>query len=111
MGIPICISHSRKYRRIRSSSIGYSKSVDTQQIQSIAASKKIRKPDIFNRAIHWIKDNLIVDRPEEEKQLPVVIVAEYITVWVMDALKGGKKHLESHEPIPQQTVLNRVTIL
>ncbi len=73
-----------------------------EQIQSIDTLSLIEGSNIFNDKINWIKDVLINVRPEGKKEMPVVVVAEYITAWIMDTLKGGKKNLDPAEPLPQQ---------
>ena len=71
-----------------------------EPIESIDASGKIKGSNIFNEKIRWLKEQLIDVGPEEK--LPIVIVAEYITAWVMEALKKGKEPLDHCEPIAQQ---------
>jgi hypothetical protein len=49
----------------------------------------------------------IKNRPEEIREMPIVIVAEYITALVLETLKGGKsKGLQATEPLPQQLWLS-----
>ena len=73
-----------------------------EQIQSIDVSRKIKGSNILNGKTQWIKNVLIDVRPEEAEEMPVVLVAEYVTGWVIEALKAGKKKLVLTEPLPQQ---------
>jgi len=73
-----------------------------EQIQSIDVSTKIKGSNIFNHATSWIKNVLIDVRPEEKEEMPVVLVAEFVTGWIIDALKAGKKKLDPAAPLPQQ---------
>ena len=73
-----------------------------EQIQSIDTLSKIEGSNIFNDKISWIKDVFIDVRPEGYKQMPVVRVAEYITAWIMETLKGGKQKVDPKESLPQQ---------
>ena len=71
------------------------------QIQSIDRNSKIKGSNIFNEKIRWIKDTIIERRPEEHEEMVVVIVAEYITAWVIKTLRE-KTNLNLDEPLPQQ---------
>ena len=73
-----------------------------EQIQSIDTKEKIKGSNIFNDKIKWIKDVFVDVRPESSEEMAVVIVAEYITAWIIDALKAGKKEIKPSEPLPQQ---------
>ena len=73
-----------------------------EQIELIDTASKIKGSNFLNDKIKWIKDALIDVRPEEKEEMPVVIVAEYITAWIIEILRQGKKHLNVIEPLPQQ---------
>jgi hypothetical protein len=73
-----------------------------EQIQSIDTSSKIEGSNIFNDKIKWIKDNFVDVRPEGDKEMPVIIVDEYVTAWIVGTALGGRKNLDLNEPIPQQ---------
>jgi hypothetical protein len=77
-----------------------------EQIQSIDTSSKIIGSNIFNDKVSWIKNVLIDVRPEGKEEMSVVIVAEYVTAWVMETLKGSTKNLVLTEPLPQQLWLS-----
>lgn len=70
------------------------------QIHSIDRTSKI-KGNVFNEKIRWINDTIIECRPEEQEEMVVVIVAEYITAWVIKILRE-KTNLNLDEPLPQQ---------
>lgn len=71
-----------------------------QQIEMIDVSGRLTQSHIFNDTEEWMRE-LYTVRPEHKHELAVVIVAEYITAWVIDALKIGKD-INPIEPIPQQ---------
>jgi hypothetical protein len=73
-----------------------------EQIQLIDTSRKISGSNIFNEKCHWIKDVFIDFRPEEKEEMAVVLVAEYITAWIIGTLKGGEKNFVLTDPLPQQ---------
>ena len=73
-----------------------------EQIQSIDTSGKIKAGGIFDGKINWIRELFIDVRPEKKEDLPVIVVAEYITAWVMKALKGGEKDFKEKESLSQQ---------
>jgi hypothetical protein len=73
-----------------------------EQIEFIDTSRKISGSNIFNEKCHWIKDGFIDFRPEEKEEMAVVLVAEYITAWIIGALKGGEKFFILTDPLPQQ---------
>ena len=73
-----------------------------EQIQSIDVSTKIKGSNIFNHATSWIKNVLIDVWPEGKEEMPVVLVAEYVTGWIIETLKAGKKKLNPIDPLPQQ---------
>ena len=73
-----------------------------EQIQSIDVSRKIKGSNIWNDKIQWIKDVLVDVRPEGDEAMPVVMVAEFVTGWIVEALRAGEKKLVPTEPLPQQ---------
>ena len=74
-----------------------------EQIQSIDSSGKIRGSNMFNDKIKWIKDVFVDVRPEANDEMAVIMVAEYVTAWIIDALKAGKEQgIKKNEPLPQQ---------
>lgn len=73
-----------------------------EQIQSIDTSEKIKGSNVLNDKVRWIKDFVCNVRPESAEELPVVIVADYLTSWIIDALKLGKKHLDTSQSLPHQ---------
>lgn len=73
-----------------------------EPIESIDTTKKIKGGNAFNEKISWIRDVLIGSRPEDNAELGVVIVAEYITAWVMEEMKRWKRNANEHDPLPQK---------
>ncbi|CAF1482552.1 unnamed protein product, partial [Rotaria magnacalcarata] len=88
--------------RIASDTAGLLTLYYKEQIQSIDVKGKIKGSNVFNDKIKWIKDVFYDVRPEGSEEMAVVIVAEYVTAWLLDALKSGKKVINPTEPLPQQ---------
>ncbi|CAF3542979.1 unnamed protein product [Rotaria socialis] len=88
--------------RIASDTAGLLTLYYKEQIQSIDVKGKIKGSNVFNDKIKWIKDVFYDVRPEGSEEMAVVIVAEYVTAWLLDALKSGKQVINPTEPLPQQ---------
>ncbi|CAF1542401.1 unnamed protein product, partial [Adineta steineri] len=74
-----------------------------QQIESIDTQTRITGSNIFNDQLYWIKEVFLNVRPESDTEKAVVIVAEYITACLLDALKtGGHKDIISTVPLSEQ---------
>ncbi|CAF1086509.1 unnamed protein product [Adineta steineri] len=74
-----------------------------QQIESIDTQTRITGSNIFNDQVYWIKEVFLNVRPESDTEKAVVIVAEYITACLLDALKtGGHKDIISTVPLSEQ---------
>ena len=78
-----------------------------EQIQSIDTdiSKKIKANNIFDNAVRLLQD-VVYSRPEEKQEIPVIIVADYITGWIIETLVKSRKELKLTEPFPQQLWLS-----
>ena len=92
-------------RRIASDTAGLVTLYYREQIQSIDASQKIKGSNVVNDAISSLKHACDV-RPESSEEMAVVMVAEYVTTWIIDELKLGRDKLDSSEPPPQQLWLS-----
>ncbi|CAF3340054.1 unnamed protein product [Rotaria socialis] len=88
--------------RIASDTAGLLTLYYKEQIQSIDVKGKIKGSNVFNDKIKWIKDVFYDVRPEGSEEMAVVIVAEYVTAWLLDALKSGIQVINPTEPLPQQ---------
>jgi hypothetical protein len=88
--------------RIASDTAGIVTLYYKEQIQSIDPSKTIKGSNVFNDKIGWIKQVFYDVRPERSEEMAVVMVAEYVTAWIIDALKEGKHDIVTTEPLPQQ---------
>ncbi|CAF3949858.1 unnamed protein product, partial [Rotaria sordida] len=73
-----------------------------EQIQSINSTCKIKGITPYNNQLEWIKDVFIDVRSERVEEIPVVIVADYVTAWIIDALKVDRKEIKPDQPLPQQ---------
>ncbi len=76
----------------------------SQQIQIIDTDVQIKSTNIFNDNIHWLKQIYNV-RPEDPREMPVIMVAEYVTAWIIDGLKANS-NINVTEPIPPQLWLH-----
>lgn len=91
-------------RRIASETAGLVTLYYNEQIQSIDPSQKIKGGNIFNDKVNWL--NQIYDvRPENSEDMAIVLVAEYVTAWIIDGLKMGTE-IDPTEPISQQLWLH-----
>ncbi len=73
-----------------------------EQIQSIENTSKLTGINPYNDQLKWIKDVFMDVRAETAEEIPVVIVADYITAWMIDALKVDRKEIKPDKPLPQQ---------
>ncbi|CAF3517194.1 unnamed protein product, partial [Rotaria sp. Silwood2] len=74
-----------------------------EQIERIKTSQKIEGSNVFNDKVHWIKEVLIDVRPESKEEKAIIIVAEYVTAWLIDALKTAKASgIVSDIPLSEQ---------
>jgi len=86
--------------RIASDTAGILTLYYREQLESIDTSKKIKGSNMFNDKVRWIKDFIIDVRPESREELAVVIVADYIASWIIDALKVGTKNIDPNQSLP-----------
>lgn len=98
------LGNIEELRHIASETAGLVTLYYNEQIQSIDASKKIKGSNIFNDQIHWLKQIYNV-RPESSEEMAVVLVAEYVTAWIIDGLKVGTEIIPT-ESVPQQLWLH-----
>ncbi len=87
--------------RIASDTAGLVTLYYKEQIQFIDPLQKIKGSNVFNDKIHSVKQVYDV-RPESSEETAIVMVAEYIITWIIDALKLGKDEIDRNEPLPQQ---------
>lgn len=72
-----------------------------EQIQIIDPWRKIKGSNAFSDKLHILKRAYDV-RPEAPEERAIVLAAEYILTWIIDALKLGKEKIDPTEPLPQQ---------
>ena len=94
------VGNVEELNRIASETAGLITLYYNEQIQSIDSSQKIKGSNIFNHHLHWLKQIYKV-RPESSEEMPVVLVAEYVTAWIIDGLKIGSNIIPT-ESIPPQ---------
>ena len=73
-----------------------------EQIQSIDTSCKITGTNPFSDQFNWIKDVFINIPDESAEEIPIVIIADYITAWIIHVLKANRKEIKLDKPLPQQ---------
>jgi hypothetical protein len=73
-----------------------------EQIQSIDMSCKITGTSPYNDQLHWIRDVFINISDETAEESPIIIVADYVTAWIIHALKADRKEIKLDKPLPQQ---------
>jgi hypothetical protein len=95
------LGNIEELRRIASDTAGLVTLYYREQIQSIDSSQKIKGSNLVNDTLNTFKHVYDV-RPESSEEMAVVIVAEYITTWIIDELKLGKDKIDPNEPLPQQ---------
>lgn len=95
------LGNIEELRRIASDTAGLLTLYYREQIQSIDSSQKIKGNNVINDTIHSLKQVCDV-RPESSEEMAVVIVAEYVTTWIIDELKLGREKIDPAEPLPQQ---------
>ena len=77
-----------------------------EQVEAIDSSEKVRGWNIFNREIHWLQAVFVDMRSEDSEATGVVMTAEYVTAWVIEALRAGKREIIPSEPLPHQLWLH-----
>jgi hypothetical protein len=96
------LGNIEELNRIASDTSGLVTLYYKEQVQSIDPFQKIKGSNVFNDKIKWIKDVFYDVRPESFEEMVVVMVAEYVAAWIIDALKAGKNEIVPTEPLPQQ---------
>ncbi|CAF2506662.1 unnamed protein product [Rotaria sp. Silwood2] len=99
------LGNVEELRRISSDTAGLVTLYYREQIQSIDPLQKIKGSNVFNDKMHWLKQVYDV-RPESSEEIAVVMVAEYVTAWIIDGLKAGMDKIIPTEPLPQQLWLH-----
>ena len=95
------LGNIEELRRIASDTAGSITLYYREQIQFIDSSQKIQGSNAFNDKVNSVKQIIDV-RPESSEEMAVVMVAEYITSWIIHELKFGKDTIVASEPLPQQ---------
>ncbi|CAF1023290.1 unnamed protein product [Rotaria sp. Silwood1] len=99
------LGNIEELRRIASDTAGLVTLYYREQIQSIDPFKKIKGSNVFNDKMCWLKQAYDV-RPENSEEIAVIMVAEYVTAWIIDGIKTGKDKIVPTEPLPQQLWLH-----
>ncbi|UJR18742.1 hypothetical protein I4U23_005648 [Adineta vaga] len=89
-------------KRIASDTAGLMTLYYKEQIQSIDTSCKITGTNPYNDQFNWIKDIFINIPDETTEDIPIVIIADYITAWIIHVIKVNKKEIQLDKPLPQQ---------
>ncbi|CAF1342571.1 unnamed protein product [Adineta steineri] len=89
-------------KRLASDTAGFMTLYYKEQIQSIDTSCKITGTSPYNDQFQWIKDVFINIPGETAEEIPVIVVADYVTAWIIHALKVDRKEIKLDKPLPQQ---------
>ncbi|CAF3304853.1 unnamed protein product [Rotaria socialis] len=100
------LGNFEELQRIASDTAGMVTLYYREQIQSIDPFQKIKSSYVFNYKIKWIKEIFYDARSESNEEMAVTMVAEYVTAWIIDALKAGKTEIDTFESLPQQLWLH-----
>ena len=95
------LGNIEELRRIASDTAGLLTLYYREQIQFIDSSQKIKGSNAVNDTVHSVK-RVYDARPESFEEMAVVMVAEYVTTWIIDELKLGRDKIDPTEPLPQQ---------
>ena len=72
-----------------------------EQIQLIDPWRRIKGSNGVNKKIFPLKQAYDV-RPEVAEEISIVLTAEYIVTWMIEALKLGDERIDPVKPLPQQ---------
>lgn len=96
------MGHIEEVNRIATETAGMMTLYYKDQIQSIESDRKIEGMNPYNDQLKWIPA-IFTDLPSETaEESAVVIVSEYVTAWIIDALKADRKEIKSDKPLSQQ---------
>ncbi|CAF1073909.1 unnamed protein product [Adineta ricciae] len=88
--------------RIASDTAGFLTLYYKEQIQSIDANCKMKGINPYNDQFNWIRDVFTNIPDETTEEIPVIIVADYVTAWIIHVLKVNRKEIQVDEPLSQQ---------
>ena len=88
--------------RIASDTAGMLTLYYREQITMIDPSQLIPAPRADNGILEWLKSASIGAHAGNTNEMSVVVVADYITGWLLTALKAGRNQIRPYQPIPQQ---------
>ncbi|UJR18190.1 hypothetical protein I4U23_005091 [Adineta vaga] len=100
------LGNIEELKRIASETAGLLTLYYHEQIISIDPLQRIKGSYVFNDKLQWLKQIYNV-RPEGSEDMAVVLVAEYVTAWLIDGLKIGTEIIPT-EAVPQQLWLHVV---
>ncbi|CAF1347149.1 unnamed protein product [Adineta ricciae] len=96
------LGNIEELKRIASDTAGIITLYYKEQIQLIDPFRKIKGTNMFNTRIKWIKNVFYDARPEGSEEMAITMFAEYVTAWIIDALKASKTELIATESLPAQ---------
>lgn len=73
-----------------------------EQIQNIDHEHKIIRKNVYTDEYGWFNNIFFGSKNRNEKESPAIIVADYITAWIIHILKHEKHNLSSDKPLAEQ---------
>lgn len=98
----LTLGNIEELSRVASDTAGLVTLYYREQIASIDPSEKIESSDMFNSKADWIRDLFYNIRSANSKTMAVVMVAEYVSAWIIEALKAGQNYIIPTESLPHQ---------
>ena len=99
------LGNVEELNRIASETAGRLTLYYREQIESIDPSQKIQGNNASSDKTGWLKEVCGV-RPQSSPDKAIVMVADYVTAWILDGLKPGKEQIRSTESVSQQLWLH-----
>jgi hypothetical protein len=99
------LGNIEELNRIASETAGLVTLYYREQIESIDSLQKIKGSSALSDKKNWLQQVYDV-RPESSEEKAIVLVADYVTAWIIDGLKPGKDQILSTESVSQQLWLH-----
>ena len=91
-----------RVNRLASDTAGLMTLYYKEQIQSLESEYQVARISPYSDEFRWITNILIDVTDEKTKDSPPIIVADYITAWIIHALKVDRDQIRLDKPLPLQ---------